>query len=407
MTETAFVSPPAATPPRSSAGFRVVDAGALVTLERLQASNALVNGHVNLIAFDALAEGLGRRWRHEQDRVHAHAEQALHLRLGNDGFCQRISQTDYVVVQPGAGRLAAQVLCLGAMRETLLHFLGAAPPAALVVHEVTRITADGVFGERIDAEAALAADRRIRREAEAGGPGSLDPWAPFVTSDGRAVRVSCQLEPVFQLKSSQRIGYRVARRVLHMPHETPLSAAERRNLARADIERVDFATLSRGLDRLRSDGDPDRQPTLILPVSFTTLSSPRAAGTIVDYFKEAQRTVRHGVIGEICDIDGAPPGALLAAVHLIRPYCLFAVAQLAEAPTSKLGALRESGLQGVSIELPQVEAGEAAFIGWTSALVSAARPAIKSVIVYQLASPRQAAIAGAFGVTHASIKPTT
>ena len=115
------------------------------------------------------------------------------------------------------------------------------------------------------------------------------------------------------------------------------------------------------------------------------------------------------MIGEICDIDGAaPPGALLAAVHLIRPYCLFAVAQLAEAsPSGKLGGLRDSGLQGVSIELPQIESGEAEFIGWTRALVAAARPAIKSVIVYQLASLRQAAIAGALGVTHASIRPTT
>ena len=210
MTDTAVASPPpSAAPPRGSgAAFRVVDAGALVTLERLQASDAMQGGHVSLIAFDALAEGLGLRWRHECDRVHTHAEKALHNRLGKDGFCQRISQTDYVVVQPGAGRLAAQLLCIdNHARKPCSTFAWAERRRpALIVHEVTRVTAEGVFGERIDAEeAALAADRRARRAAEAGGAGLAGPLGASSSPPTAAPSGSrCQLEPVFQLKTSER-----------------------------------------------------------------------------------------------------------------------------------------------------------------------------------------------------------
>ena len=66
------------------------------------------------------------------------------------GFCQKISDTDYVVVQPGSSRLAAHSLCISAMREILEHFLGESLPCDVVVHEVTRITSAGVFGERVD-----------------------------------------------------------------------------------------------------------------------------------------------------------------------------------------------------------------------------------------------------------------
>lgn len=384
----------------------VVDGDALATLGRLQASHGLANGQANVVALGAIAERLGRRWSARRELVHEHAERALRRSLGEDGFCQRISETDYVVVQPSASRLAAQALCLNAMRETLTHFLGEARMIDLVVHEITRITPEGVFGERIDVAAADAGAEPIGADVDADdeGLGSIDQWTPFVASDGRRVRVSCQLEPVIQLKASERIGYRIARRVLAMPSDVPLSAVERRNLARADIERVDFATLARGLDRLKSAAGAVRQPTLIVPVSFTTLSSARARNLIVDFFTAAQATVQHGVIGEVCDIDGVPPSALLAATAVIRPYCLFVVGQLAEAPTTSVRALREAALQGVSIECPSTAAGEAEFIGWSRSLIRAARPAIKSVIAYRLQSMRQAAIAGLLGVTHGSLR---
>jgi hypothetical protein len=385
-------------------GYRPLGAAAIATLERLETAEALAEGGVTVIALDAIAARFGGRWNLRRDLVYEHAERTLGRQLGDQGYCQRISDTEYVVVQPRLGRIAGHALCVNAMRETLTHFLGAVRPIDLVMHEVTRITADGVFGERLDIAQVEEANRRelARVAKESAARASYEQWTPFVAADGRRVRVSCALEPVFLLKASQRIGYRLARRVLNVATDVALTVAERRNLASADIERVDFATLSRGLDRLRSEAEANKEPTLILPVSFVTLTSQRARATLLDFFQQAQRSVRHGLICEVGDIDDVPPSALLAATTLVRPYCLMVMGHFADPPARKLRELREAGVQGVSIELPQVESDDAAFIGWTKALIRKARPSLRSVMVYRLNSPRQAAIASALGVTHGS-----
>jgi GGDEF domain-containing protein len=383
---------------------RPLDAAAVSTLERLESSEALAQGCVTMIGLDAIAARLGGRWNFRRELVYEQAERTLRRRLGDQGYCQRISETEYVVVLPGLARTAGQALCVEAMRETLAHFLGAARPVDLAIHEVTRITADGVVGERLDiGQVEEAHLRELAREAkERAARASYEQRTPFVAADGRRVRVSCTLEPVFLLRASQRIGYRLARRVVHVATDVALTVAERRNLASADIERVDFATLSRGLDRLRSEAAADKAPTLILPVSFVTLTSQRARATLLDFFQQAQKSVRHGLICEVGDIDDVPPSALLAATTLVRPYCLLVTGHFAELPARKLGDLREGGLQGVSIERPQGEADDAGFIGWTRALIRKAGPSVRSVMAYRLSSPRQAAIAAALGVTHGS-----
>lgn len=139
------------------------------------------------------------------------------------------------------------------------------------------------------------------------------------------------------------------------------------------------------------------------PYPYTTLSSARARPLILEFFKAAQATVQHGLIGEVCDIDGVLPSALQSAVASIRPYCLFAVGQITDVSASNLRSLREAMLHGVTIECPSLGDSEAEFIGWTQALIKASHPKIRSVIAYRLASWRSAAIAGALGVTHASL----
>jgi hypothetical protein len=361
------------------------------------------DGRVNVIGFGVIAERLGRRWPDRRDLVHDHAARTLQRHLAGAGTYLRISETDYVVIQPGAGRFGAQIVCINALRETLTHFLGEARLDNVLVHEVTRITPEGVFGERVNVAVVEATSLSAPEPPDTDPLGPIAQWTPFVSCDGRRVRVSCQLEPVIQLKSSERIGYRMARRVLAMPSEVPLTASERHNLARADIERVDFATLARGLDRLRSTPGATKEPTLILPISYATLSSRNARPLIAEFFRAAQATVKHGLVGEVCDIDNVPSSALLGVISLIRPYCLFVIGQLGEATSANIRNLCEAKLQGVSIECPLGVSDDAAFIGWTQALIKVARPAIKSVIVYRLKSIHMAAIAGALGVTHASL----
>jgi hypothetical protein len=223
-----------------------------------------------------------------------------------------------------------------------------------------------------------------------------------VAHDGRRLRTSCQLEPVFQLKTYERIGFRMKRRVLVMPTETPMSLAEQRALTGADLERIDLATLARGLERLRQQREAERQPSLVLPVSFATLSSTRGRAQLADFFRAAEQNVQRGLICEVCDVEGVPPGALLAATSLMRPFCRYIIARLSAVPAGALSNLEGAGIQGVSIECPPGLSSDQVFDDLVKAMVAAARPFVRAVMLYGVSGPRQAAIAALHGATHAS-----
>jgi hypothetical protein len=393
---------------------RFASADARLALERIQASAMLAEGKVCLMGLDAVRERLGARWPGRREMVYQYIQGALRRQLGPHGFFVRISETDFLVAQPGVGRLEGQAYCLNCLREVLTHFLGEALISDLVVCEVTSIVGDQVAARKLDSVAVETEAQKAQLEART-RPGaepprysliSQDRWTPFVAHDGRRLRASCQLEPVFQLKTYGRIGYRLTRRVLVLPGETLLSLAEQRQLTGADIERIDFATLARGLNRLEQEAGGELQPSLILPVSFVTLSSHRGRAKLVEFFRAAQLNVQRGLICEVCDIEGVPPSTLLAATSLMRPFCLFIVGRLAAAPLTPLVALKDAGLQGMSIECPAGLVSDEAFGAFAAAVTTAAKPVGKSVLFYDVAGPRQAAIASLYGATHASFAPS-
>jgi len=388
---------------------RIVSADARQALEALKASPLLAEGKVCLVGFEAVRARMGVRWPIRREMVYEHFQRTLQRQLGPHGYYLRVSDTDYLVSQPGVGRLAGQAYCLNCLREVLHYFLGEALLSDTIVHEITAIEEGRIAARPLDVNAVDEAEAQSAARAPPPAPtgrtsppaGSMrmisqDRWTPFVANDGRKLRASCALEPVFQLKTQRRIGYRMVRRVLTLPSETALSPAEVRRLSSIDIEKIDFATLARGLDRISQDDGGERQPTLILPVSFVTLSSHRGRAILADFFRAAQGSVNQGLICEVCDIEGVPPGALLAATSLIRPFCLFVVGRLSEAPTTSLKGLKDAGLQGLSIDCPASFESEADFVAF-------AKTVTKTIMLYRLANVRQAAMAGLLGATHASL----
>jgi hypothetical protein len=334
-----------------------------------------------------------------------HAERALAKHIGEAGSLQRISDTDYLVAQPDASRASAQARCLRGLREVLTYFLGLAQPLDLDVREVSSLKDGVVSATRVDVTAVLAASERETADgAHADSAKSGDQWSPFVASNGRSVRVSCVLEPVFELKGYSRIGNRMSRRVLELGTDEPLSAAERARLSRADTERIDFATIARGLDRLRAEAAGELQPSLIIPVSYISLSAVRSRAVLIDLFQKAQQQVQRGLICEVCDIDGVPQAALSAAISFMKPYCLFVIGRTADVLDPAARNLRGAGLQGISFETRGGLDGDAEFFGWARNAVPAAKAIAKSVMIYGLANPRRAAMAASLGATHASIR---
>ena len=374
------------------------------TLERFQSSGMLEEGRINLIGLDAIAERLGDKWEGRQEQIYHHVERTLTRHLEGGGFFQRVSPTDYLVVQPALGKFSAQVSCLLYLRELLNHFLGGAAPEAADVLEVTSLSGGRIFAAEIDQAYATAAARTEPPPVPHDADDSLPtPWNPFVAADGRTLRVSCHLEPVFELKTFARIGYRIARRVLRMPEEVELSARELGNLTTADIEKVDLATIARGVSRLKSEQGNAKQPTLFLPVSYTTLSSQRGRGPLIARFKEATEGVEKGLVCEISNIEGVPGSALAAVAVMIKPFCLIVVGKLREPPGRALEDLRGVRLQGVAFEAGAHPLERAEFTAWADQAVANARRITRSVIIHGLSGPEYLGLAGLAGATHASL----
>jgi len=413
--------------PRRAEPPRRLNHDVIASLEPFVGSPLLESGLINLVSLDAVIARLGARWPAKRQAVYDYTERTLERAVGDQGHYLRVSESDFLVVLPYERRHSAQVRCLRYLRMVLTHFLGEARPVDLVVREVSSIAKSALEALRVDLTdlAAVEEDAAVPHAVDAlappvaerrGGshPGAaaateppvaaaVDRWSPFVASNGCRVRVSCVLEPVFELRNYGRIGNRIARRVIRMGDEEALTPAEVRNLSRADIERIDLATIARGLGRLNAEANAERQLSLIIPVSYVSLSHRSGRAALADLLHEARDLVQTGVIVEVSDIEGVPQAALLEATSLIKPYCMFLLGRLNGAPDHALGNLLNAGLSGLSFEAPRVFAGDAEFLGWTRAAVHAARRIAKSVIIYRLGSVRQAGMAALLGASHASL----
>jgi hypothetical protein len=395
----------AAAPPRA---MRLVNAGVEDALDRFSDPGLLAAGKVNVISLEAVEARFGVRWSLRQDQVYDFATRVLERGVGDTGFFMRVSGTDFFIVHPDLGRLAGQAACLRYLREVLNHFLGESEMAALGVLQVTKISrgeleakpVEDVLQGQVDDEPEPAPAPRTPPDDPARHP--LDRWTPFVASDGRHLRVTATLEPVYEMKGFTRIGFRMVRRVIVTSTEEELSPQQVSMLSTGDLLRVDLATIVRGLGRLAGETPGEQHLSLIVPLSFTSLSSQRGRTEFAKQIKEAGGLVRLGVICEICDIEGVPPGALLAATSLLRPFTLLVVGRMMDTTPTAIGRLQGSGLQAISFECPQ-NLGEAEFMGWATSAITAAKRLAKSVMVYRARSPKQAATLASLGASHVSV----
>jgi len=392
--------------------LRLVSAGVEETLERFSDPALLAAGKVNVISLEAVEARFGPRWELRRDQVYDFASRVLERGVGADGFFVRVSPTDFFIVHPDLGALGGQAACLRYLREVLNHFLGEDGGAAAGVMQVTRIVRGQLEAREMDARAQAHADGDPEPESDVGpapkpqekdtGAHPLDRWTPFVAADGRQVRVTATLEPVYELKGFTRIGFRMIRRVIVVSSQEELSQQQVAMLSTADLLRVDLATIVRGIDRLSAESSGERQLSLIVPLSYTSLSSHKGRAEFVKQLKEAGALVKLGVICEICDIDGVPPSALLAATSLLRPFTLLVVGRLLNTAPAAIVRLEGAGLQAVSVECPR-GLGDAEFIGWATATIRAAKRVAKSVMVYRAATPKLAGTLASLGASHASI----
>jgi hypothetical protein len=215
------------------------------------------------------------------------------------------------------------------------------------------------------------------------------------------MRVSATLEPVYELKGFTRIGFRMIRRIVVIKTGEDLTPKQVAALSPGDLLKADMATITRGLGRLSGEGD-EQHLSLIVPVSFVSLSSQRGRAEVGVPLRQAGGLVKLGVICEVLDIDGVPQGVLLAATSVVRPLALLVVGRVANPSPNAIAALAGTGLQALSFECPP-RLSDAEFATWASATVGAAKKIARSVLIFRVASAQRAAALAALGATHVSL----
>jgi hypothetical protein len=425
-------------------GERLLSADVQESVERFGDPQLLAAGKVNVISVEAVRERFGARWELRKDQVLDFADRVLERGVGTQGAYLRVSDTDFFVVHPDLGRVAGQASCLRYLREVLNHFLGESHMAAAGIMQVTRIGKGRLEAAPVDAastEAALDGARPGEDDepaataptpaavaaapaaepapdpsatpalAGAGAgdedeirPGQANPWTPFVSTDGRRLRVSATLEPVYELKGFSRIGFRMIRRIVLIATGEDLSPQQVAALSPGDLLRADMATITRGIGRLAGETHGEQQLSLIVPVSFVSLSSQRGRAELTAPLRQAGGLVKLGVICEILDIDGVPQGVLLAATSVVKPLSLLVVGRVAVQDPKAIAGLAGAGLKALSFECPQ-GLGDAEFMAWATATVGAAKKIARSVLVFRVGSPERAAAVASVGATHASLLP--
>jgi hypothetical protein len=124
---------------------------------------------------------------------------------------------------------------------------------------------------------------------------------------------------------------------------------------------------------------------------------------VAQLFLEARELVVRGIICEMRNVDGVPPGVMLSVASLVRPYCLFVVAHVDDRPmaAATVRHLKTSGIHAMSAERPP-GLSETAALHWMKCTIEASRRVFKSTVLHRVGSRRFAELAARLGATHAS-----
>src|SRR5690348_8469887 len=129
---------------------RVVSSDAREALGRLNGSDVLNAGGVNMIGLEAIRTKLGDRWQAKRMRVWEHVERELEKRLGPYDMFVRLDEVNYLIAMPALTRFEAQAACMHVVQDVLKFFLGESQSRDVRVRNVTEVSDGEVSSAPLD-----------------------------------------------------------------------------------------------------------------------------------------------------------------------------------------------------------------------------------------------------------------
>jgi hypothetical protein len=381
---------------------RIAGADAEHVLERLDGSEALQGGAVNIIGLDSVREKLGERWPAKRSRVWEHVERELERRLGPQDLHFRLDEVNYLVGMPTTPKFMAQAACLAILQDVLRFFLGESTMRDVMVRMVSSVKGGEIVSQSVDpvsilenaAKAAGALGEQVQPAPE---------WKPplagrthsesFVTQARRRAEVKMGVEGVWNLRRGMIASF-VLERVVNPALAHP-----------ADINRADCAVMAYAVSLLQEHRQQGGRLTLHLPLTYASAATRQSRERVLSVLAPVRDLLRSTVLFELTDLDaGVPPSRLIEVVALMKPFCMGVLARVQ--PTRKaLAAVKSCGLQGVALDALALDRRSAELGGLMRAFTEAAQGGAPNVLVHNLANAQLSVLAAKAGMTHASARP--
>jgi len=216
------------------------------SLASLQGSELLANGCVNLIGLDAIRDRAGDLWPRKRELVWEFTEKHLQERLAPHDLMLRVDDTTYLVAIVADYATAAQAVCVRALEEVLLHFIGHLDRADIRLQRVTTIDGTEIAASDVDLARVPRLEDVARRAADISpSPQREREKNPvlFRSVSGRRLRIDFTPSPVTSLRHGVLTALHLSRTVVDEETEHRLSFEELDGLTDADLIRIDAATM--------------------------------------------------------------------------------------------------------------------------------------------------------------------
>jgi hypothetical protein len=375
-------------------------------LDDLERRGLLAEGKAHLISVEAVRLALGSRWNERRHLVWDLAEAQIHRHIGPQDFSARLTEDDFLIITPLLTAAAAQLLAVRVLRDVLAHFLGESRPADIAIKLVSSFT-EGELACRnltpVEIAAILNVDAAIdEREQdpafEAAGAGA------GTTLSGRRLRFSSSVDPIVDLSRFAVTGHRIEPKIQFGDSRLALSAAERGQLLPRDLQAIDLSTLKHGLTRLSSGESCPSKPSLVMTISFLSLSNTRARTTLLMEANKARALMTQAVIWEVTDFEeGLPASRLEEGVALLKPFCRSVFARCSTSATMRRSP-KSLGLSGLVVQAPLALGREEDFALWLLGMSRAVEGRAPTLLATNLPSTGLLPVAAAAGFTHATVR---